>query len=132
MIKYLWFFIIVFSFCKNGVQENILPQFATPESTIKYYWSMLGKRNYKEALTCFDGFLENQYNEKDIFPVPDEVDSLQYDSLISLKIKGKKALIYYRVSFYSKRQNSKKIFLSGDRLVLTKSGWKISEVIIPK
>jgi len=125
------FFLFFFILCKNPDTQNIESNFTTPVATIGYYWSQLSQRNYKEALRCFDKFSESSYNEHDIFPVPD-IDSLKVDSILSLKIKNKEAEIYYRVSFFSKKHSIKKSFISGDRLVLTKSGWKIKDVLIKK
>lgn len=69
------------------------------------------------------------YNEKNIFPLPD-VDSLRVDSILKISFSGqKRAAIYYRIAFYSKKQKKQVTFNTGDRLILKKNGWKINEVI---
>ncbi len=123
--------VLFFLFCRESKKiETIEPHFSTPESTIVYYWKSLSKRDYKNALMCFLDFSEKHYNEKDIFPVPEYVDSLKVDSIIYLMIKGNKAEIHYKVALY--RDTLKTIFKSGDRLIMSKIGWKIKDVIIPK
>ncbi len=124
-------FTLLYLCCQNRV-EKLDPQFTTPESTIRYYWAQLAKRDYKKALSCFENFSEQYYNEKEIFPIPESVDSLEVDSIIYVKYKGKKAEIKYKITYFSKYHSVKKFFYSGDILVLTKTGWKIRDVFIPK
>jgi hypothetical protein len=117
---------------KDTPNNKIDPHFSSPESTIQYYWTQLVQHNYNEALKCFVDYPKETYNEEDILPLPD-VDSLQIDSIISLKMINKKeAEIRYIISFFSKKQNIKKLFITGDRLILTKKGWKIKDVLLTK
>ena len=116
---------------QNDKPKKIEPEFATPQKTIEYYWENLANNDYQKALTCFTDYSPENYNKKDILPLPD-IDSLKVDSIIKIKKEGKKQVVlYYRVSFYSKRQKLTKTIITGDRLILTDSGWKIKDVLIP-
>ena len=117
--------------CGNDSQGvKINPKYSTPERTIENYWKALNDRNYICALECFTGFTAEKYNKDDVFPVSKNIDSIRVDTILSLIYKNKKnAEISYKVSIF-KNQSSRSI-LTGDRLILTKEGWKIKDVFVP-
>jgi len=123
---------LLFIFCQNSTVQDmdIDPNLAQPETTIRHYWAQLAKHNYREALKCFVDFSGDQYSEADVFPLP-ELDSLRIDSIVSIKIAGKNAEIHYRIAIFSSVTKLKLHIFSGDKLVLTKNGWKIKDVIVP-
>lgn len=113
--------------CPSAEPGPIESRFSTPESTVYFYWSSLAVKDYKNALSCFSQYRADSYNEHDVFPVPD-VDSLRIEKINNLTYPGRRrAVIAYTVSFYSKN-GKKRVFPSGDHLILTPSGWKIDEV----
>lgn len=77
---------------------------------------------------CFADFQEKDFDVQDIMPLP-ICDSLWIDSIISLKITKDRAEIHYAVAF--KFDTLKKAIITGDKLILTSEGWKISDVIVP-
>ncbi len=122
---------ISLTYCQPPNRQVVGANFSHPESTIRHYWRQLIKKDYKEALRCFVNFSEDQFLEKDILPLPD-IDSLTVDTIILKKVINKKRVeIYYRVLYYSKKDKFKKYLITGDRLILTRGGWKIKDVLIP-
>lgn len=119
-------------YCNNNIDSHTAePGFSTPESTIFKYWSYLNKRDYKNALKCFKSHKEEYYDSTLIYPIPQRIESLTVDSIISKKLINKKTCtIYYRVKFYSYKDSCFKYFITGDKLVWTKNGWLIDEVFI--
>jgi hypothetical protein len=121
-----------FIFCSQENNQVIDPRFETPEKTLTTYWAYLKDRDYKNALGCFSGFKDSYYDSSLIYPLPD-IESLQIDSFIQHKeISRKEVIIFYRIKFYSKIDKTWKSFTTGDKLVFTKTGWKIKDVIITK
>jgi len=117
--------------CPPDKPGQIESRFSTPESTVIYYWKYLAAKDYRNALSCFSRFREDAYNEQDVFPIPD-VDSLRIEKVTNLTYPGRRrAAITYTVSFYSKN-GKKRVFPSGDHLILTPRGWKIDEAISSK
>lgn len=111
--------------------SHVPRQFSAPESLILYYWDQLFTHNYKEALNCFKNFDEKKYREHDILPMPD-MEYLKIDSFISIVYSNNKtkAVIKYRISCAIKGTNVKKTIISGDKLILTSSGWRIDDVLV--
>lgn len=125
-------FLANFIFCSQETNHIIDPRFETPEKTLSTYWTYLKNKDYKNALGCFSGFKDSYYDSSLIYPLPD-VESLSVDSFIQYKeISKKEVIIFYRVKFFSKLNKTWKSYTTGDKLVFTKTGWKIKDVIIPK
>ncbi len=108
-------------------------QYSTPESLINYYWRQLLEHNHKQALGCFKNYRDKDFRESDVYPLPD-LDSFMVDSILKLELShdGRKAEIQYRISCVIKSNRVKRIFITGDRLVLTPGGWRIKDVLTPK
>ncbi len=82
-------------------------------------------------MMCMFDFQKEDFDSTELFPMPD-MDTLWIDSIVLLKIDKKQAEIHYLVGFRLKADSTEKLILTGDKLKLTKEGWKISDVIIPK
>ncbi len=123
---------VVYSCKKNeDLTISIEPCFSTPESTIYTYWQFLDSRDYKKALRCFKSHVEDYYDSSLIYPIPDRIESLRVDSIISKKKLNKKTYeIFYRVRFYSQKDKCLKYFITGDKLILTNKGWLVDEVLV--
>lgn len=117
--------------CKKDVQRvKIESDYLTPEKTIETYWNALSKRDYISALECFTGFSREKYNENEVFPVSSNIDSIVLDSILTVEYKNKKnAEIVYKIVIFKKGKS--RFILTGDKLVLTRKGWKIEDVFIP-
>ncbi len=117
-------------FCSSKDTHHSNPLYFSPESIIYKYWSFLDQRDYRNALHCFFGHKDDYYDSTLIYPIPNYIDSLKIDSIISKKYpRNNVCIIFYRVEFYSKSEQRKKQFITGDKLVWTKDGWKIDEVL---
>ncbi|MEO0094386.1 MAG: hypothetical protein ABIL69_07325 [candidate division WOR-3 bacterium] len=124
-------YLIIEVVCSKNEKTESTSFVAPPESTIYKYWSFLDKRDYKNALKYFTFHRDEFYDSTLIYPIPDRIDSIKVDTIISVKFINKKTCeIYYRIKFYSYKDNCFKYFITGDKLVLTKSGWLIDEVLI--
>jgi|GEM_PF-2646398 len=124
------FLIVISVNCKK--EEQVTTQSgAPPESTIYRYWTYLNTRDYRNALRCFRVHKEEYYDSSLIYPIPERIESLRVDSIISKKMINKTTYeIYYVVRFYSLKDSCFKYFKTGDRLRLTEKGWLIDEVLI--
>lgn len=120
-------------FCKqsNQGEHNEDFNFVAPESTIYKYWHYLNIRDYKNALNCFTGHKDEYFDLSNIYPLPENIDSISVDTIISKKFLNKKTCeIYYRIRFYSHKDGIFKYFITGDKLILIEKGWLIDKVLI--
>ena len=132
-LKFFLLIILLILFCqkKESTIITLNPKYETPQKLIETYWRALFEERYKDALMCFVNFREADFNTKELFPIPD-MDSLWIDSIISLKIDNDQAEIYYMVAFIYGGEKQERAIITGDKLKLTKEGWKISDPIVPR
>lgn len=118
---------LIFHCSNKSCETNI--QYPPPESTIYKYWSLLAKRDYRNALFCFAGHRDEYFDSNLIFPISQGVESLKVDSILYKKFQKKFCIIYYRIKYYSSKGMKNKYFVTGDKMILTEEGWKIYEVL---
>jgi hypothetical protein len=125
--------IFIFLGCqkKDTVDVKLDPRYETPQRLIQTYWQALYEQRYKDAMMCFTDFREEEFDIKELIPMA-EMDSLWIDSIVFLKTETDRAEIHYLVSYIFKDEKQPRTIFTGDKLRLTKDGWKIYDVLIPK
>ncbi len=102
--------------------RNIPVAYARPQVTISSYWHAMLERRHLSALQCFAEYSPADVDE--MLPLPELVELRCCDFRVRDRGRGQVDVTYtveYRVAMGSPLSR----FASGDRLCLTRSGWKI-------
>jgi hypothetical protein len=96
--------------------------YARPQTTVANYWHCMLERRHLSALECFAHFTPADANE--MVPLPDMVELRCRDFAVADRGRGI-VDVTYTVEYRVGMGDSLRRFTSGDRLCLTRGGWKI-------
>jgi hypothetical protein len=124
--RLLWSLLVLLLGVTPDSSKELPEAFARPEFTIARYWHSMLEHRHVAALECFADFHPRESSE--MLRLPDLVELRCRDFRLTDRGRGVVDVLYtveYRVSM----TDSLNRFPSGDRLRLTRGGWKIQQPV---